>query len=441
MDSMQLYLVSLGCPKNLVDSEVMLGSLMENGLSITQDPEKADVIIVNTCSFIESAVNESIDMILELSEYKKTGRCRRLIVAGCLPQRFKEDLAQTLPEVDIFLGTTAAESIVHAAKDVFDAPTCILSDPNLTPVSGKATHHVRSNPHHAYIKIAEGCDRRCTFCVIPKLRGNQKSRPISDILFEAESLIAAGVKELILIAQDTTSYGRDLVQPATLKQLLERMSDLSGDFRIRFLYAYPGRIDKSLMDTIANRNHICSYFDIPVQHVSREVLRRMGRRYKAQNLYHLIKEMRSRVPDVALRTTLMVGFPGETADDFNQLYRFVQDIQFDHMGIFMYSDEPDVASHGLSKKISKAVSQSRMDRLMLRQAKISLNKNKNRLGEVHRVLVEEKAGPGRYIGRTAFQAPEIDGVTFIKANALDPGQFVEVRISEGLEYDLKGEIV
>lgn len=441
MDSMQLYLVSLGCPKNLVDSEVMLGSLMKNGLSITQDPEQADVIVVNTCSFIESAVNESIDMILELSEYKKTGRCRRLIVAGCLPQRFKEDLAQTLPEVDVFLGTTAFESIVHAAKDVFDAPTCILPDPNLKPISGKTTHHVRSNPHHAYIKVAEGCDRRCTFCVIPKLRGDQRSRPISDILAEAEFLIADNVKELILIAQDTTSYGRDLERPATFKQLLKKMAELAGDFRIRFLYAYPGRIDKALMEIVASQNRICSYFDIPFQHISPEVLKRMGRGYTAQNLYHLIEEIRSNIPGVALRTTLMVGFPGETADDFDRLSRFVQDIQFDHMGVFMYSDEPDVPSHGLGKKISKAVSQSRMDRLMLRQAKISLNKNRKRLGEVCRVLVEKEDGPGQYIGRTDFQAPEVDGVTFIKASALVPGQFVKVRITEGLKYDLKGEIV
>lgn len=442
MDSTQLYLVSLGCPKNLVDSEGMLGLLAENGFSVTQDPQQAEVIVVNTCSFIESAVNESIDVILEMSGYKTSGRCRRLVVAGCLPQRFKDDLVRSLPEVDVFLGTVAFDRIVDAAKGVEDgAPTCILPDPDRLGVSDQPPRRVRSNPHHAYIKIAEGCDRSCTFCIIPQLRGKQRSRPIPDILVEAESLISAGVKELILVAQDTTAYGGDLPRPATLVQLLEGLSDLAGDYWIRLLYAYPGRVETDLINLIAERPRICSYLDIPVQHVNRGLLKRMGRGYSEGRLYRLIEAIRNRIPGVALRTTLMVGFPGETEDDFNQLTRFVEDIQFDHLGVFMYSDEPDVASHGFEKKISKPVARSRMDWLMAIQREISFQKNRHRQGEIHRVLLEEEDATGRYIGRTAFQAPEIDGITAVEANRAAIGQFVEVRITEGLEYDLKGELV
>lgn len=442
MDSTQLYLVSLGCPKNLVDSEGMLGLLTENGFSITLDPKLADVIVVNTCSFIESAVNESIDVILEMASYKTDGRCRRLIVAGCLPQRFKDNLARSLPEVDVFLGTVVFDRIVDAAKGTGGtSPTCILPNPDRLRVSDQRPRRVRSNPYHTYLKIAEGCDRSCTFCIIPQLRGKQKSRPVPHVLAEAASLISAGVKELILVAQDTTAYGSDLSRPATLLELLAGLSDLPGDYWIRLLYAYPGRVDTDLINMISDRPRICSYLDIPVQHVSQSLLRRMGRGYSTDRLYRSIETIRNIIPGIALRTTLMVGFPGETEDDFSQLIRFVEEIKFDHLGVFMYSDEPDAASHGFQRKVSKSVSQARMDQLMAVQAEISLQKNRSRQDEIHRVLLEEKGPAGRCIGRTEFQAPEIDGFTTVSANHTAIGQFVEVKIFEGLEYDLKGEVV
>ncbi len=442
MDLTRLHLLSLGCPKNLVDSEGMLGLLAESGFSITQDPRQAEVIVVNTCSFIESAVNESIDVILEMASYKADGRCRRLVVAGCLPQRFKGDLARSLPEVDVFLGTVAFERIVYAARGVADAsPTCILPEPDRSRASNPQTRRVRSNPHYANLKIAEGCDRSCTFCIIPKLRGKQKSRPVPVVLDEAEFLLSAGVKELVLVAQDTTAYGSDLSEPTTLVHLLEGLSGLPGDYWIRLLYAYPGRVGTDLINLIADRPRICRYLDIPVQHVSRSLLRRMGRGYSVGQLYRMIETVRNRIPDIALRTTLMVGFPGETEADFNQLIRFVEDIKFDHLGVFMYSDETDVASYGFENKVSESVSLARMDRLMALQAEISLRKNRNRRGEIHRVLLEAEGAAGRAIGRTRFQAPEIDGITDVAAGRRAIGKFVDVRLTEGLEYDLKGEVV
>lgn len=355
---MKLHLVSLGCSKNLVDSEIMLGRLKRVGWQITPDPVKADMIIVNTCSFIKTAVNESIDMILELANFKKTGACRRLVVTGCLPERFREDIAQSLPEVDLFLGTGGYDKIESILKPSQDISGCILPDPDLIFPQGKDDPRVRSTPHIAYLKIAEGCNRHCTYCIIPKLRGKQKSRSLEDIVSEARSLISSGVKELILVAQETTAYGSDLSPTVDFAGLLKQISDHSDKIWVRVLYGHPESLSESAIETIAERRNICSYFDIPIQHVSNRVLKQMGRNYSRDTLNRLFDKIRSSDPEAALRTTLLVGFPGETDKDFETLLTFVQTICFQHLGVFIYSDMDDLPSHGLSDPVPDPVLQN-----------------------------------------------------------------------------------
>jgi ribosomal protein S12 methylthiotransferase len=438
---MKLHLASLGCAKNLIDSEVMLGSLVNAGWTLTDDPAEAKIIIVNTCSFIEPAVNESIDTILELAKFKKTGTCRRLVVTGCLPERFREEIVHALPEVDIFLGTGAFDRIVHAVNGSSDFSKCLLPDPNLLTMQGKESHRVRSSSHIAYIKIAEGCSRHCTYCIIPRLRGKYRSRNHEDIIAEARSLVLSGVKELIIVAQDTMSYGKDLNMSVDLSGLLERISDISEDVWIRLMYGHPESIDESIIKTIATYDNICTYFDIPVQHVSSSVLKRMRRKYKRDDLYRLFEKIRETAPDCALRTTAIVGFPGETDKDFQQLFDFVEDICFDHLGVFLYSDSEDLRSHRLSNHVPKNTAKKRHDLLMSRQADISLKNNQKYIGSVLKVLVEEKSEDNLLIGRTYFQAPEVDGMTYINSNQLQPGRFAGIKITDTYEYDLAGKIV
>ena len=438
---MKLHLASLGCAKNLIDSEVMLGRLVNAGWVITDDPAEAEIIIVNTCSFIEPAVNESIDTILELAKFKETGICRHLVVTGCLPERFREEIVHALPEVDIFLGTGAFDRIVHAVNGSSDFSKCLLPDPNLLTMQAKEAHRVRSSSHIAYIKIAEGCSRHCTYCIIPRLRGKYRSRNHEDIIAEARSLVLSGVKELIIVAQDTTSYGKDLNMSVDLSGLLESISDISDDVWIRLMYGYPESIDESIIKTIATYDNICTYFDIPVQHVSSSVLKRMHRKYTRDDLYRLFEKIRETAPDCALRTTAIVGFPGETDKDFQQLFDFAEDICFDHLGVFLYSDSEDLQSHRLSHHVPKNTAKKRHDRLMSRQADISLKNNQKYIGRVLKVLVEEKSEDNLFIGRTYFQAPEVDGITYINSNQLQPGRFAGIKITDAFEYDLAGKTV
>ncbi len=438
---MKLYIVSLGCVKNLVDSEIMSGRLMEAGLSIAQDPEKADIIIINTCSFIEPAVNESIDTILELAKFKKTGACCRLIVVGCLPERFQKKIVYALPEVDVFLGTGAFDKIVQAAKGSLNISKCLLSDPDLSVLQSCDTPRIPGSSHIAYLKISEGCNKHCTYCIIPKLRGKQRSRLPEDIVAEADSLILSGTKELILIAQDTTNYGKDLSPPADLCSLLENISDKSGSAWIRVLYGHPESIDESLIKTIAERQNICSYFDIPIQHASSFVLKRMGRKYTRDDLCRLFDNIRLLAPDAALRTTIITGFPGETDRDFSLLLDFIKDVHFDHLGVFIYSDSEDLPSHRLSDHVPESVAKERYNTLMSCQAEISLKNNRKRLGSICKVLVEEELEENTFAGRSSFQAPEVDGITYINSRQLKIGSFVNVRITDALEYDLAGEVV
>ena len=438
---MKLHLVSLGCAKNLVDSEVMLGRLINAGWTSTRAPEEARIIIVNTCSFIESAISESIDTILALAKFKHNGFCRRLIVAGCLPERFREEIVTAIPEVDFFLGTGAFDKIVEAVDGSLNAVSCFLPDPNLTDVRQQDIPRIHSSSHMAYLKIAEGCSRHCTYCIIPRLRGKQKSRPLEDIIAEARYLISSGVKELVLVAQDTTSYGMDLCPPVPLGRLLENLSEISEKIWIRLLYGHPESIENSVIKTISNHPNICSYFDIPIQHSSDGVLKKMGRNYTSDNLRRLFDKIRSSVSDAALRTTAIVGFPGETDKDFEGLLSFVKDICFDHLGVFIYSDFKDLRSHNLPHHIPERVAKDRYDTLMSRQLEISLDNNQKHIGKIYDVLVENSTGENLYNGRTFFQAPDVDGMTYIHSEQLEIGSFVRVRVSNALEYDLTGEIL
>jgi len=419
----------------------MLGLLMRAGWSITQDASEADIIIINTCSFIETAADESIDTILELAKQKHYGACRRLIVTGCLPERFREEIVQVLPEVDIFLGTGAFDRIVSAAEGSPSLAGCLLPDPNLCLLDTHNTPRVRTSAHTAYLKIAEGCNRHCSYCVIPKLRGRQKSRPVENIVAEARSLIGSGIKELNLIAQDSTFYGKDLKPPADLSGLVKRLSEISDSVWIRFLYGHPSSLEDSLIQTIATLPNVCSYFDIPIQHVSDSILRKMARDYTQKDLFRLFDEIRSRDPEAVLRTTVIVGFPGETDKDFKAVLDFVRDVRFENLGAFTYSDSEDLPSHKFPHHVPQKVAKERYDQLMTMQAEISLENNQRHLGKIHTVLVEEKRREMLFSGRTSFQAPEVDGMVYIHSAHLQSGSFARVKIIDALEYDLVGEAV
>jgi ribosomal protein S12 methylthiotransferase len=433
-----VYLESLGCARNLVDSELMLGRLVEAGWNIMKDPAGASAIIINTCSFIESAINESIDTILELAKYKQNGKCRRIIVTGCLPERFREKIVKTIPEVDFFLGTGAYDKILQAIDGIPMASGCLLPDPNLTPLNEPSVKRIRSIPHTAYIKISEGCSRHCTYCVIPKLRGKQRSRQIKDIISEARQLIESGVKELILVAQDTTSYGKDLGGKVTLGHLLKNISGIAENTWIRILYGHPESIDDETIKIMAACGNICPYFDIPIQHASRSVLKKMGRNYGQTYLLNLFNKIRSSVPGASLRTTVMSGFPGETEKDIKELLSFIEKVKFDHLGAFVYSDSKDIPSHKLSGRVPKNIAIKRYDRIMSRQLEISFENNKKHIGKVFNVLVEESPETKLFVCRTMDQAPEVDGITYITGD-LEIGSFARAKITDALEYDLIGE--
>lgn len=438
---MKLHLVSLGCARNSIDSEMMLGKLMKAGWSIEAEPEEADVIIINTCSFIESAINESIDTILELATFKKNGTCKKLIVAGCLPERFREKIIGTLPEVDFFIGTGAFDEIVNVVEKSAGIPKCYLPNPaHITFQDGETTIRPTVS-HSAYVKVAEGCDRHCSYCIIPKLRGMQRSRRLNDILNEVEFLVASGVKELILVAQDTTSYGKDFSSKKTIVHLLEEVLKISEDIWIRTLYGHPESIDDTFIKMVGLHKNICSYFDVPIQNASRHVLRKMGRTYSKDDLYRLFEKIRSEVSDASLRTTLITGFPGEREIDFMENVAFIEDVQFDHLGVFIYSDFEDLPSHKLPDHVSKKTAGDRYDTLMSRQMAISLKNNRKMIDMKLDVLVEKEIEKNIFLGRTKYQSPDVDGVTYIHAKGLTEGTFVNVQITDVLEYDLIGVVM
>jgi len=435
--------VSLGCPKNLVDTEVMMGQLTARGHELTPRPDEADVIVVNTCSFIDPAKQESVDTILEMAEFKKSGRAQKLIVAGCLVERYRGDIRKDLPEVDALIGTNELERI---AALVDGANSGDLAQPYLYH---DLTPRVLTTPRHfAYIKIAEGCDHPCTFCVIPQYRGAFRSRRFESVVAEATRLLGQGVRELNLIGQDTTSYGEDLDLRGGLAKLLARLGSIEAErpYWVRFLYAYPNRVTQELLDTVAAHKPLAKYLDMPLQHASRDVLKRMKRGSRGEAFLKLLERVRATIPGVAVRTSFIVGFPGETESDFEELCQFVEAAKFDRLGVFKYSDEDTSASYALDAKVDGRTIENRRRRLMAIQRRVSAKRNRALVGREFDVLVE---GPSNetdllWDARLEGQAPEIDGQVYINdfgPAAPQPGEFRRLRVTEAHDYDVAGELI
>ena len=436
--------VSLGCDKNLVDSENMLGILHQGGYTLTADEMEADVVVVNTCCFIEDAKKESIDTILEVAHYKQAGKCKALIVTGCMAQRYKEEILTEIPEVDAVIGTTSYDQIVEVANSIlkeqglktqrFDGidREIIEEMPRILTTAG----------YFAYVKIAEGCDNKCTYCIIPQLRGKYRSRPMDKIKKEVESLAKQGVSEIILVAQDTTKYGSDL-ENVTLAKLLHELGEVEGIEWIRVLYCYPENITDELIAEIKRNPKVCHYLDMPIQHAADPVLKRMARRTTNASLKEVIGKLRREIPDIALRTTLIVGFPGETEEDFKVLCDFVEEMKFDRLGVFTYSQEEGTAAALLKEQLDEEVKQQRKDIIMSLQQTISEKLTHSKIGQEMKVLIEGKLSEEDvYIGRTYQDTPEIDGQVFIDFEGeLLSGDFVRVRITGANDYDLIGEIM
>ena len=437
-------MVSLGCPKNLVDAEVMLGYLNRENYEVTTDEHQADIIIVNTCSFIKEAKQESIDTILDLADRKHDARCRLLVVTGCLPQRYQEELAKELPEVDIFVGTGDYPRIAEiiAEKSGTEGQLRYTGDPNY--LYDLDLPRLHSSPHYyAYLKIAEGCSNCCSYCVIPSLRGAFRSRPLDKLLAEASSMVASGVKEVNLIAQDITGYGRDLPGDVNLESLIRELAAIEGLQWIRLLYAYPDGITDSLIELIKSEPKVCKYLDIPLQHVSDPVLSQMNRRSSEAQIRELIAKLRSEIRELAIRTSLIVGFPGETDADFKKLQQFVEEVQFDRLGVFCYSQEEGTPAAGMAEQIAERVKRERYKKLMRVQARLSFKRNRRLIGTVEQVIVEGYSEETELLlrGRSARQAPDIDGQVYITAGQANVGDIVNLRITDSSDYDLIGEIV
>ena len=442
---MDVHIINLGCARNQVDSEIMAGRLAQAGHVMVEDPDAAEAIVINTCCFIEDAANESIDTILAAAACKETGRCRRLIVAGCLPERYREAVREALPEADLFLGTGAYDQIVASLEAAATGPAaCLLPDPDDLAPQTADTPRRRSPGPMAYLKIAEGCDRHCTFCIIPRLRGRQKSRPLDAVVAEARTLFRAGVQEVVLVGQETTRYGRDRSAGETLAALLRELSAVAGRRWVRFMYGHPESLSDEIVQTVAARPNLCPYFDIPIQHVSPALLKRMGRPYDPERIAERVGYIRGAIPQAALRTTVIVGFPGETDQEFEQLQQFIRTVPFDHLGVFTYSDAEDLASHRLPDHVPAAIARRRRDALMEQQKGISEMRNRAYLDTIQDVLLESSPEPGLFIGRTMLQAPEVDGLTYVHTEPRHgenpaPGDFVRARIVDTLEYDLVGQ--
>lgn len=433
-------LVSLGCAKNQTDAEIMLGILASDGFSITYNPSEADVIIVNTCGFIESAKQESIDAILEMAQYKD-GRCRLLIATGCLAERYSSDILIELPEVDAIVGTGDYDKIAQVIKDAFKGEKPVICGHNDRTPSERLPRILSTPSYTAYLKIADGCDNNCTYCAIPMIRGHFRSRKIEDIVEEAEGLAQNGVKELILIAQDTSRYGADLYGEYSLDKLLEELVKIEGIEWIRVHYFYPEAITDSLIDTMAKYDKICNYIDMPVQHGNNYILRRMARRTTQEEMLSKIEKIREKMPDCTIRTSIIVGFPGETEEHFNDLYEFVKKVRFDRMGVFTYSQEEDTPAASFPDQIDEDVKNERLDKLMTLQQGISLELNKAKLGKTLEVLVEGYDEDSfLFYGRSRGDSIDVDGrVYFATEDEVAPGDIIKVKILDADEYDLTGQ--
>ena len=440
---MNILFVSLGCDKNLVDSEVMIGLLANHGHQMVDSEEDADVIVVNTCCFINDAKEESIQTILEMAEYKKAGSIKALIVTGCLAQRYKQEIMDEIEEVDAVLGTTSYDKIVEVIDEALQGHKSLeLTDIDALPtVDSKRL--VTTGGHFAYLKIAEGCDKHCTYCIIPKIRGNFRSVPMERLIKEARDLVEQGVKEIILVAQETTLYGVDLYGKKSLHVLLKELCKIGGLRWIRILYCYPEEITDELIQVIKEEDKICNYLDIPIQHASDGVLKRMGRRTSKQQLIDTVKKLREEIPDIALRTTLITGFPGETEEQHEELMEFVDEMEFDRLGVFTYSPEEDTPAATMPDQIEESVKEDRQAELMELQQEIAFDLAERMIGKEVIVMFEGKvADENVYVGRTYMDAPNVDGLIFVETNEeLMSGDFAKVRITGALEYDLIGELI
>lgn len=440
---MNILFISLGCDKNLVDSEVMLGLLDSKGYQIVDDETQADIIVVNTCCFIHDAKEESIQTILDMAQYKTEGRLKALVVTGCLAQRYQQEILEEIPEVDAVLGTTSYDKIVDAVEEALAGQGHVeVQDLDALPLV-ETKRLVTTGGHFAYLKIAEGCDKHCTYCIIPKIRGNYRSVPMERLIKEAQELAEQGVKELILVAQETTVYGMDLYGRKSLSKLLRELCKISGIRWVRILYCYPEEIDEELIQTIKEEPKICHYLDLPIQHASDGVLKRMGRRTSKAQLVEIIGRLRQEIPDITLRTTLITGFPGETKEQHEELMEFVDEMEFERLGVFTYSQEEDTPAAGFEDQVEEEVKEDRQAEIMELQQEIVFEQAESMIGREVLVMIEGKvADENAYVGRTYRDAPNVDGLIFVNTEEeLMSGDFAKVRVTGAAEYDLIGELI
>lgn len=439
----KILFISLGCDKNLVDTEYMLGILGENGYSFTDNETEADIIIINTCCFINDAKEESINTILEMAEYKEQGSCKALLVTGCLAQRYQKEIEEEIPQVDAILGTNSYDAIAEAVKQVLEGKTY----ENFKTLEGlpnvRAKRTLTTGGHYAHLKIAEGCNKHCTYCIIPKIRGNYRSVPMEELIASAKELAAQGVRELILVAQETTLYGVDLYGEKSLHRLLDELNKIEGIYWIRILYCYPEEIYDELIESIKRNDKVCHYLDLPIQHASDDILKRMGRKTSQKDLRDIVAKLRKEIPDIALRTTLICGFPGETESDHEELMYFINEMEFDRLGAFTYSPEEDTPAESFPNQIEEKVKQKWQQEVMELQEEIIIDANEKMIGrELYCMIEGQVSGENTYVGRTYRDAPDIDGYIFIDTDAaLMSGDFVKVRITGAYEYDLIGEVL
>ena len=443
MKNKKILFISLGCDKNLVDSEVMLGILADRGFEMTDTEDDADIIIINTCCFINDAKEESINTILEMAEYKKTGPCKALIVTGCLAQRYKQEIVDEIPEIDAVIGTSKYDEIFDAVDQALKGSHFLDVDDldRLPSVPGKRI--LTTGGHYAHLKIAEGCDKHCTYCIIPKIRGNYRSVPMEQLLAEAASLAEQGVKELILVAQETTLYGVDLYGKKSLHILLKELAKIKGIRWIRILYCYPEEIYPELIETIKNEKKVCHYLDMPIQHASDAILKRMGRRTTKAQLKETVSLLRKEIPDIVLRTTLIAGFPGETQEQHEELMEFVDEMEFERLGVFAYSPEENTPAASMPDQIPEEIKEERRDAILELQQEIAFDKAADMVGRTLYAMIEGKvADEPAYVARTYADSPDIDGYVFVNTGEmLMSGDFVKVKITGSAEYDLIGELV
>ncbi len=440
---MKVMFISLGCDKNLVDTESMLGILKTKGFEFTDDETQADVIAINTCCFINDAKQESIDTILEMAQLKTEGVCKALVVAGCLAHRYQDEIIKEIPEVDAFVGTSSYDKIADVILSVLDGKGYNVVDDADRLVKTDADRIITTGGYYEYLKIAEGCDKHCTYCIIPKVRGNYRSYPMEYLVKQAEGLVDKGVKELILVAQETTMYGVDIYGEKSLGKLIRELAKIEELKWIRILYCYPEEIDDSLIEVIKTEPKVCHYLDMPIQHASDNILKRMGRRTSRDELVEIINKLRREIPDIALRTTLITGFPGETEEDYEQVLDFVDEMEFDRLGVFTYSPEEDTPAANMPNQIDEAVKAERRDGIMQLQQEVSIDKSADMVGQIVECMIEGKiADDDAYVGRSYKDAPNVDGFVFINTTAnLMSGDIVKVQIDGALEYDLIGSLV